>query len=96
LHTLLLIEVQKATTRLGLAEDGPAVCCYEAERDGFWIHRFLTHAGVENTVPARRAELTMKAAACDACELGSVDARWPRHQRGVAVNGFVVRRGASR
>jgi len=36
--------------RLGLASDGPVVSCYEAGRDGFWLHRFLVAQGVENLV----------------------------------------------
>jgi len=36
--------------RLGLASDGPVVSCYEAGRDGFWLHRFLESQGIENVV----------------------------------------------
>jgi transposase len=40
----------KARTRFGLAATAPVVSCYEAGRDGFWIHRGLTAEGVANRV----------------------------------------------
>ena len=36
--------------RLGLPGRAPVVSCYEAGRDGFWIHRALTQMGVRNRV----------------------------------------------
>lgn len=36
--------------KFGLASDAPVVSCYEAGRDGFWIHRLLTAGGVTNIV----------------------------------------------
>jgi transposase len=39
-----------AKARLGLAADAPVRSCYEAGRDGFWPHRFLTTVGVTNLV----------------------------------------------
>jgi transposase len=36
--------------RLGLPADAVVVSCYEAGRDGFWIHRALTHLGTGNRV----------------------------------------------
>ena len=47
---LLLVEVKKAKRRFGLPEQAPVVSCYEAGRDGFWLHRFLITSGVENLV----------------------------------------------
>lgn len=43
-------EIALARQRFALAEDVRVVSCYEAGRDGFWIHRFLTVIGVENVV----------------------------------------------
>ena len=43
-------EIAKAKEKLGLACDCNVVSCYEAGRDGFWIHRFLTELGVTNYV----------------------------------------------
>ncbi|MBT8370858.1 MAG: IS110 family transposase [Deltaproteobacteria bacterium] len=43
-------EVDESRKRLGLASDGQIMSCYEAGRDGFWIHRFLVDGGIENIV----------------------------------------------
>jgi transposase len=43
-------EVQLAKKRFGLAEMTRVVSCYEAGRDGFWLHRYLTVLGVGNVV----------------------------------------------
>jgi transposase len=45
---LRAIEVMKE--RLGLAPDAGVASCYEAGRDGFWLHRFLEAQGIENLV----------------------------------------------
>jgi transposase len=46
----LLDEVAQAKTRLGLPETTPVVSCYEAGREGFWLHRFLQAHGITNHV----------------------------------------------
>ena len=46
----LSTEIQTAKQRLKLGEGAPVVSCYEAGRDGFWIHRHLTGIGVDNLV----------------------------------------------
>jgi transposase len=43
-------EIAAAKVRFRLPADAPVVSCYEAGRDGFWIHRYLTGIGVENLV----------------------------------------------
>jgi len=43
-------EIRRAKKRFGLAEDVRVVSCYEAGRDGFWLHRFLLAQGIENLV----------------------------------------------
>jgi transposase len=43
-------EIRAAKKRFGLAEGCRVLSCYEAGRDGFWVHRFLTSTGVENLV----------------------------------------------
>lgn len=43
-------EVAKARLRLGLAESVALMTCYEAGRDGFWIHRELVKLGIKNVV----------------------------------------------
>jgi transposase len=46
----LMLEIARAKHRLGVPESAPVVSCYEAGRDGFWLHRFLLSEGVENVV----------------------------------------------
>lgn len=46
----LLREIEKSKTKFGLNAKARIHSCYEAGRDGFWIHRMLTKHGVENVV----------------------------------------------
>ena len=39
-------EIAKAKKRFQLADAAPVVSCYEAGRDGFWLHRYLTAHGI--------------------------------------------------
>ena len=48
--TRLLNEVAHARTRFGLCATAPVVSCYEAGREGFWLHRFLQAQGIANSV----------------------------------------------
>ena len=43
-------EIEMAKRRFGLAADVPVRSCYEAGRDGFWLHRYLLEQKVENLV----------------------------------------------
>jgi transposase len=43
-------EIERARQRWGVPEGVRVVSCYEAGRDGFWLHRFLLSRGVENVV----------------------------------------------
>src|SRR5919202_6275603 len=47
---ILQQEITRAKQRFGLPEDARVVSCYEAGRDGFWLHRSLGAHGVENLV----------------------------------------------
>jgi transposase len=42
--------VARARTRFKLSAQTAVVSCYEAGRDGFWIHRALTQLGISNRV----------------------------------------------
>jgi transposase len=42
--------VARARTRFKLSAQAAVVSCYEAGRDGFWIHRALTQLGIRNRV----------------------------------------------
>jgi len=46
----LATEIARAKKRLGLASDAPVISCYEAGRDGFWLHRYLVAQGITNYV----------------------------------------------
>ena len=43
-------EIDKARKRFGLEGDIQLKSCYEAGRDGFWIHRYLLSKGIDNLV----------------------------------------------
>ena len=42
--------VLKAKERFGMPTSARVVSCYEAGRDGFWLHRHLVSVGIENQV----------------------------------------------
>src|ERR671925_828970 len=46
----VLHEVAQAKKRFGLPDTAPVVSCYEAGREGFWLHRFLQAQGITNQV----------------------------------------------
>jgi transposase len=46
----LKVQIAIAKKRLGLNEGVKVLSCYEAGRDGFWLHRYLVSVGIENLV----------------------------------------------
>jgi len=46
----LALEIERARERFGLAPGCTVVSCYEAGRDGFWLHRYLESKGIVNRV----------------------------------------------
>lgn len=46
----LQIEIEAAKKRFSLPAGAKVVSCYEAGRDGFWLHRALVEMGIENLV----------------------------------------------
>jgi len=46
----LLAEIERAKAKLNCPADARVVSCYEAGRDGFWIHRALQGEGIESRV----------------------------------------------
>lgn len=46
----LVEEVARAKSRWHLAADVPVMSCYEAGREGFWLHRYLSAQGITNAV----------------------------------------------
>ncbi|MDQ3566393.1 MAG: IS110 family transposase [Pseudomonadota bacterium] len=50
-HRMELVEaIRKAKEKFDLSSEAKVVSCYEAGRDGFWLHRYLVTLGVENQV----------------------------------------------
>jgi transposase len=43
-------EIAKAKARFGRPPDAPVFTCYEAGRDGCWLHRALTRRGIGNVI----------------------------------------------
>ena len=46
----VLAEIAKAKKRFDLPDDAEVVSCYEAGRDGFWLHRWLVSQGIANVI----------------------------------------------
>lgn len=46
----LLLRIRAAKERFGLPADAKVKSCYEAGRDGFWLHRMLLSEGIENVI----------------------------------------------
>ena len=61
--TARLLEcITKAKARLGLAPAAGVHSCYEAGRDGFWLHRWLLAHGIDNiVVDSARIEVNRRA-----------------------------------
>jgi transposase len=78
----LPLEIRKAKERFGLPHDAPVVSCYEAGRDGFWLHRFLADQGVRNivvdsaSIEVNRRKRRAKSDRLDATKLLSMLIRW--------------------
>jgi transposase len=78
----LLREIAKAKKRFGLAEDAPVHSCYEAGRDGFWLHRFLESQKINNevvdssSIEVKRRGRRRKTDDLDAGKLLSMLIRW--------------------
>jgi transposase len=85
----LVFEIEAAKERFGLPEDAPVVCCYEAGRDGFWLHRFLRDQGVRNqvvdssSIEVNRRRRRAKSDRLDAVKLVEMLIRWHNGERKV-------------
>ncbi len=78
----LLAEIRAAKARFGLPKDAPVASCYEAGRDGFWLHRCLLAHGVESVVvdsasiEVNRRKRRSKSDRLDAIKLVEMLVRW--------------------
>jgi len=71
----LQAEIRLAKKRFGLPHTARVLSCYEAGRDGFWLHRYLLARGVENlVVDASSIEVPRRAkrAKTDRLDLGKL------------------------
>ena len=72
----------EAKAKLGLPAEAPVLCCYEAGRDGFWVHRWLEREGASNVVvdsasiPVARRARQAKTDRLDAQALLGLLRRW--------------------
>jgi transposase len=48
--TMLQREIELAKKKFKLPDDVPVCSCYEAGRDGFWLHRWLIEQGIDNVI----------------------------------------------
>ena len=78
----LLAEIKSAKKRFGLPEKTAIVSCYEAGRDGFWLHRFLLAQRFENlvvdsaSIEVNRRKRRAKSDRLDAIKLVEMLIRW--------------------
>jgi transposase len=73
--TALLREIAKAKHRFGLPDDAPVLSCYEAGRDGFWLHRWLTAQGISNAIvdsASIEVNRRQRRAKCDRLDAGKL------------------------
>jgi transposase len=83
----LLAQIAWARQRLELSADVRVVSCYEAGREGFWLHRFLSSEGVESlVVDSASIEVPQKRrrAKTDRLDLGGLCDLLARHLAGSA------------
>jgi transposase len=82
-------EITKAKGRFGLAQEAAVVSCYEAGRDGFWLHRYLLSIGIANviidsaSIEVNRRARRAKSDRLDAAKLVSMLLRYQAGERKV-------------
>ena len=82
---VLTTEIAAAKKRFGLAAEAAVVSCYEAGRDGFWLHRYLaTHAITNYVVDSSSIEVNRRArrAKTDRLDLGGLLSLLARYVHG--------------
>lgn len=68
-------EIDRAKAHFGLPASAAVASCYEAGRDGFWLHRYLMSRGIANqivdssSIEVNRRRRRTKADRLDACKL---------------------------
>jgi transposase len=87
-------EIERAKERFGLSGEARVLSCYEAGRDGFWLHRYLVHLGVRNlVVDSSSVEVNRRArrAKTDRMDLGKLVSMLMRYDNGERRLWSVVR-----
>ena len=87
-------EIERAERRFGLSDEARVLSCYEAGRDGFWLHRYLVHLGVRNlVVDSSSIEVNRRArrAKTDRMDLGKLLSMLMRYDNGERRLWSVVR-----
>jgi transposase len=87
-------EIDRAKERFGLPGEACVLSCYEAGRDGFWLHRYLVHLGVNNlVVDSSSIEVNRRArrAKTDRMDLGKLLSMLMRYDNGERKLWSVVR-----
>jgi transposase len=85
----LELEIAKAKRRFQLDPEAPVVSCYEAGRDGFWLHRYLSSRGIANVVvdsasiEVKRRKRRVKSDRLDAEKLVTMLVRYESGERKV-------------
>jgi transposase len=85
----LLQEIAQAKRRFGLPETAPVVSCYEAGREGFWLHRFLQAQGIthqvvdSSSIEVNRRKRRAKSDGLDVRKLVSMLMRYEQGERDV-------------
>lgn len=87
-------EIEKAKVRFNLKADMKIVSCYEAGRDGFWLHRYLLNCGIENVVvdsSSIEVDRRKRRAKTDRIDAGKLLAMLMRYHAGERLSWRVVR-----
>jgi transposase len=85
----LELEIAKAKQRFGLTDKATVLSCYEAGRDGFWLHRFLESRGIQNrivdsaSIEVNRRQRRAKSDRLDAGKLVSMLVRYQAGEKKV-------------
>jgi transposase len=91
---VLTTEITVAKKRFGLGAEAPVVSCYEAGRDGFWLHRYLVgHAITNYVVDSSSIDVNRRArrAKTDRLDLGGLLSLLARYVHGDRRGWRVVR-----
>jgi transposase len=87
-------ELTRAKARFRLPADAPVLSCYEAGREGFWLHRWLVaHAVSNHVIDSSSIEVNRRArrAKTDRLDLGGLLNLLARHHQGDGRGWRVVR-----